>query len=162
MVKRLNELGTKSAVSSNLLHSVLQLVVIANVVPGSLILYTLIVETIYFSETSVLTKATWCHIIAYGILRKQKKFPIRCVFYYSVFNSERWTESRTLKHATYNMLGLYSINNVHAAVYYSLGTLSFIPFHQTEGRIDLEATTPRTCVSLPSCPPYPQYQLLHL
>jgi hypothetical protein len=40
------------------LHSVLQLLVSSNVVPSSLILFTLMMETIRSSETSVLTRAT--------------------------------------------------------------------------------------------------------
>jgi hypothetical protein len=50
------------------LRSVLQLVITANVVPSSLILFTLMMETIRSSETSVLTRATWRHIPQDGIL----------------------------------------------------------------------------------------------
>jgi hypothetical protein len=34
----------------------------ANVVPTSLILFTVIMEATHSSETSVLTRASWCHI----------------------------------------------------------------------------------------------------
>jgi hypothetical protein len=41
--------------------SVLQFLLTANVVPSSLILFTLKMEVIHSSEMSVLTRATWCH-----------------------------------------------------------------------------------------------------
>jgi hypothetical protein len=41
--------------------------VTANIVPSSLNLFTLMMEEIHFSETSVLKTATWCHIPEYGI-----------------------------------------------------------------------------------------------
>jgi hypothetical protein len=43
---------------SGFLHSVLQLLVTANVVPSSTIVVTLMMEAIHSSETSVLTRAT--------------------------------------------------------------------------------------------------------
>jgi hypothetical protein len=46
----------------------LQLLVTANVVPGSLILPTLMMEAICSSKTSVLRRATWRHIAEDGIL----------------------------------------------------------------------------------------------
>jgi hypothetical protein len=44
------------------LHSVLRLLVTANVVPSSLILLTLMMEAICSSKMSVLTRATQCNI----------------------------------------------------------------------------------------------------
>jgi hypothetical protein len=46
---------------------VLQLLVTAYVVPGSLILFTLMIEAIHSSETAVLTRATQHHISEDGI-----------------------------------------------------------------------------------------------
>jgi hypothetical protein len=50
------------------LRSVLRLLVTANVVPSSPILFILLMEAIYYSETSVVTKATGRHIPERGIL----------------------------------------------------------------------------------------------
>jgi hypothetical protein len=50
------------------LRNVLQLLVIANIVPSSLILSTLMVKVICSSEMAVLTRATWRHITEDGIL----------------------------------------------------------------------------------------------
>jgi hypothetical protein len=50
------------------LRSVLQLLVTVNIVPGSLILLTLVMEGMRSSETSVLTRATRRHIREDGIL----------------------------------------------------------------------------------------------
>jgi hypothetical protein len=57
-VNRICELGTTLAVSS----SVFQLLVTANVIPNALIPFTLIMDAILSSETSVLTRATRLHI----------------------------------------------------------------------------------------------------
>jgi hypothetical protein len=51
------------------LRSVLQLLANINVVPSSLILFTLMMEAIRSSATLVLTSATWRHIIEDGIFR---------------------------------------------------------------------------------------------
>jgi hypothetical protein len=64
-VTRVSLLGTRLAVV--FLRSVSRLLVTANV-PSSLILVTLMMETIRSSETSVLTTATQRHIIENGIL----------------------------------------------------------------------------------------------
>jgi hypothetical protein len=50
------------------LRNVLQLLAAANVVPSSLILFTLTMEAIRSSETSVLARATRRHIPEHGIL----------------------------------------------------------------------------------------------
>jgi hypothetical protein len=54
--------------------SVLRLLVIANVVPSSPILVTLMMEPICSSGTSILTKATWHNIQEDGILHIYKLF----------------------------------------------------------------------------------------
>jgi hypothetical protein len=54
---------SKECITSNIrlvfIHSVLQLQVTGNVVPSSLILFTIMMEAIPFSETLVLTRAKW-------------------------------------------------------------------------------------------------------
>jgi hypothetical protein len=63
-VTRIAELGTTLAVTTTdvrckeMLHSVHRLLVMVNIVPSSLILVTLMMEALGFSETSVLKSAT--------------------------------------------------------------------------------------------------------
>jgi hypothetical protein len=73
-LRRISELGTLAvtnnvcALRRNTLLGVLRLLVTANAVPSSLILYTLIMEAILSFESSVLTGATLRNIQEYGIL----------------------------------------------------------------------------------------------
>jgi hypothetical protein len=60
------------------LRSVLQLLVILNVVPSSLTLSTLIIEKMSFSETFLLTKATWNHMVEVGILLNHRRENLKC------------------------------------------------------------------------------------
>jgi hypothetical protein len=75
---RIGELGTTLAVTGNrsgfcFLRSVLRLLVTANVVPRSLILFILMMEAIRSSETLALTRATLCYISEDGILQSHRR-----------------------------------------------------------------------------------------
>jgi hypothetical protein len=68
-----NNQQVKTNISSNcketvFLCTVLQLLVTPDVVAGLLIFFTLMMEVMHSSETSVLTRAIWPHIQEYGIL----------------------------------------------------------------------------------------------
>jgi hypothetical protein len=62
MAKRISGLGSTLPVTSNSA---------GNVIPSSLILFTLLMEALRYSETSVLTRATRGHIAEGGILQLQ-------------------------------------------------------------------------------------------
>jgi hypothetical protein len=65
-VKWICELGTTKAVSSN--GSMFQMLVTATVDPSSLVLSTRKMEAMRSSETSVLSRITWRHILEDGVL----------------------------------------------------------------------------------------------
>jgi hypothetical protein len=50
-----------------------RLLVTANLIPSSPILVTLMTEALFFSETSVLTRATQLNIQEYGILHSRRR-----------------------------------------------------------------------------------------
>jgi hypothetical protein len=60
--------GEKNQPANNNYSSVLQLLVTANIVPSSLIIFTLMMEAIHCSEMSVITSVTRRHIPEDGII----------------------------------------------------------------------------------------------
>jgi hypothetical protein len=66
MMTRISELGTTLSTVS----SVIQLLVILNIVPSSRNLYTLVMEALRPPETSALTRPTRCHVPEDGILQE--------------------------------------------------------------------------------------------
>jgi hypothetical protein len=78
-VTRIIELGTTLATTSNrkaFLHSVLRLLIVANVFPSSMILVNLIKVAIRSSETTVLRRATRRYILEDGSVHKRESFTI--------------------------------------------------------------------------------------
>jgi hypothetical protein len=63
----------------------LQFIVTADGVPSSLILFTLIMGVISFSETSVLTRTTRRHKTGDGILHSHRRKNLNCRKYFLVF-----------------------------------------------------------------------------
>jgi hypothetical protein len=88
-MERISELWTTLAVTSNwnILRSVFQLLVTANIVSISLILSTLMMGATRSSETSVLTRATRRHIPAYSILHSKCQFACVDIIFYTKFRS---------------------------------------------------------------------------
>jgi hypothetical protein len=82
---RIDELGTTLAV---FLRSMRRLLVMANVVPSSPILVTLMMEGLSTSETSVLTRATRRNITENGILHAGQSLLPRKLFWYRFLVSE--------------------------------------------------------------------------
>jgi hypothetical protein len=80
-VKRIGELGTALAEASNGITPSMLRRVTAYAVPSSPILFNLMMEAIYSSETSVLTKAALRHIPEDGILLNSVTFSYFTLLY---------------------------------------------------------------------------------
>jgi hypothetical protein len=72
-VERIRELRMTLAVTNNILRSVFLLLVPANIVPSSLMLFTLMMEAVRPTKTSVVTRATYRHIPEDGILHSRHR-----------------------------------------------------------------------------------------
>jgi hypothetical protein len=80
-IKRIGELGTTLAVTSEYLRNVLRLLVTANA-PGSPNLFTLMMEATRSSETSVLTIAKRHRISEDGILHSHRRETLKSYVIY--------------------------------------------------------------------------------
>jgi hypothetical protein len=81
MVKGIIGLGTTLAVTRNrstLRKMLLQSLVTANVVPSSMIPFTLMMEAVLSSKKSVLTTATRRDISEHGILQSHRRENLKC------------------------------------------------------------------------------------